>query len=310
MGFVIEAYSAQDEESLRSIVHGASGGAGLTADISSPSSAPSSAVPIENEVQNVLDVLPHLGAAFVRKLLSRYDNTESAIAAVLEGNLPPDLDESNPDLVKESPMKEPKPNQQIDDMTKSLNDVALGINESIKIIIKGDKRQADRPKQEKRVLNDKSHIHDLKTRYQEYGYVSENEYDDEYDDSYDALAESETKSAAKLLRKSGAMNVVVDEVDEESEEDEDHGTDGRDKTRDFCENPEAARERYAQRHMSRFPNRAPKPQAEVAGKPKGQGQDKDTVVNRHKKDVNKSSRANHNRRQGAAFKRNRGMIPS
>lgn len=48
----------------------------------------------------------------------------------------------------------------------------------------------------------------------------------------------------------------------------------------------------------------------VVGKPKGQGQEKSTVASRHKKDVNKSSRANHNRRQGAAFKRNRGMIPS
>lgn len=48
----------------------------------------------------------------------------------------------------------------------------------------------------------------------------------------------------------------------------------------------------------------------VIGKAKGQGQEKSTIIGRHKKDVNKSSRANHNRRQGAAFKRNRGMIPS
>lgn len=50
--------------------------------------------------------------------------------------------------------------------------------------------------------------------------------------------------------------------------------------------------------------------SDLVGKPKGQGQDNNTQINRHKKDVNKSSRANHNRRQGATFKRNRGMIPS
>ena len=49
---------------------------------------------------------------------------------------------------------------------------------------------------------------------------------------------------------------------------------------------------------------------EVVGNAKGQGQDSNTQFNRHKKDVHKSSRANHNRRQGAAFKRHRGMIPS
>lgn len=50
--------------------------------------------------------------------------------------------------------------------------------------------------------------------------------------------------------------------------------------------------------------------SDVVGNLKGQGQDSNTTNSRHKKDVNKSTRANHNRRQGAAFKRNRGMIPS
>lgn len=51
----------------------------------------------EQEVRYVLDVLLH----FMRKILTRYENTELAIAVVLEGNLPPDLEknaeiESNP----------------------------------------------------------------------------------------------------------------------------------------------------------------------------------------------------------------------
>lgn len=48
----------------------------------------------------------------------------------------------------------------------------------------------------------------------------------------------------------------------------------------------------------------------VVGNPKGEGQEKGTTNARKSKNTNKSSRANHNRRDGAAFKRNRGMIPS
>ncbi|KAJ6639103.1 Activating signal cointegrator 1 complex subunit 2, partial [Pseudolycoriella hygida] len=83
--------------------------------------------------------------------------------------------------------------------------------------------------------------------------------------------------------------------------------------KDFCENPEIVRERLARNRHSKFVARSsnkPKPQGDVVGNPKGQGQDANTQQSRHKKDVHKSTRANHNRRQGAAFKRNRGMIPS
>jgi activating signal cointegrator complex subunit 2 len=48
----------------------------------------------------------------------------------------------------------------------------------------------------------------------------------------------------------------------------------------------------------------------LLGKPKGQGQDSQTVQNRRKKDSNKASRGNHNRRAGAERKLRQGMIPS
>lgn len=54
----------------------------------------------------------------------------------------------------------------------------------------------------------------------------------------------------------------------------------------------------------------PQRKPEVKGKPKGQGQEKDVLKARDKKNTNKSSRANHNRKSGAQFKRNRGMLPS
>lgn len=50
--------------------------------------------------------------------------------------------------------------------------------------------------------------------------------------------------------------------------------------------------------------------SDVVGKPKGQGQDAGTQQSRQKKEAQKTTKANHSRRQGAAWKRNTGMIPS
>lgn len=79
----------------------------------------------------------------------------------------------------------------------------------------------------------------------------------------------------------------------------------------FCEDPAVLRARREARFRRNQPQTTTtsKPK-DVVGKPKGQGQDKNVLNNRQKKNVNKSSRANHNRKTGAQFKRNRGMIPS
>lgn len=78
---------------------------------------------------------------------------------------------------------------------------------------------------------------------------------------------------------------------------------------DFCEDPAIIRARREARYRSKNPQ-VPQHKPEVKGKPKGQGQDKDVLKARDKKNTNKSSRANHSRKSGAQFKRNRGMIPS
>nr|CAH7757612.1 unnamed protein product [Callosobruchus chinensis] len=78
----------------------------------------------------------------------------------------------------------------------------------------------------------------------------------------------------------------------------------------FCEDPAVLRERREQRFRSKHPPKNPQQKPSVVGKPKGQGQDKNTQKARDKKETNKSSRANHNRKSGASWKRSRGMIPS
>lgn len=205
------------------------------------------------EIQNILDVLPHLEISFVRKLLKRYENTESAIAAVLEGNLPPDLVETD--------SNENKFDSTIENNAEKV-DQTVADPEDREIVNIKLKTQIVRPKAEKRFLDDKSTIKEFHARNIEYGYVVD-EYEDEYDDSYDAVVESESKTMS-ILKKTGAINELVDEVEDSEESDSsDEITDTkdqRDRTRDFCENPEVARERWARNRDAKYGNkRPPKP---------------------------------------------------
>lgn len=257
--FILQAFTAENEEFLKSFVDRAGATEESAANFEEPGTEPTSskknAKPsVETDVQNVLDILPHLERQFVVKLLSRYENAEQAIAAVLEGNLPPDLDGSNPETGG-SPEKHQQPEESnIEQVTKLLDDI--GIDQRTTIIIKGDKRQPMRQKNVKKVLDDKTHVREWKSRYEELAYVPEN-YEDEYDDSYDAMAESETKSVNQHLKHSGFHNAVND--DDSESDDSDGPGNGRDTKRDFCENPEAVRERYAQMRNNRYPQKPQPP---------------------------------------------------
>lgn len=210
--------------------------------------------PSEIEIQNILDVLPHLEVPFVRKLLARYENTESAIAAVLEGNLPPDLDET---IQMDSPVADQKEDESVEQVAEMIDqNLSLDSGEIVNVKIKS---QVIRPKAEKRFLDDKSAIKEFHARNIEHGYVAD-EYDDEYDDSYDAVVESESK-VMKILKNTGAINEIVDEVEDSDDSDDDDANTGdqRDKSRDFCENPEAVRERWARNREAKYGNRLPPP---------------------------------------------------
>lgn len=286
------------------------------------------------QIQEVLNIFPHLTTDFVEKLLQRYESTEKAIAEYLEGNLPPDLIENDgspiDEFIQPAPSASPIPSAAASDKDKFLDQFNFADN--TKVIVKMGKGFPGGHRSASSLLDDKSHIRSLKDRYESYGLIvenDENEYDDEYDDSYDGMTESESKSHRKAVGVNA--DFVVDEEDENDEEEDDEDAEQRDKSKDFCENPEVIRERLAKSRYSKFVARGsakPKPpryvkiletknakrilksifllHSDVAGSSK----DPNTQQNRHKKDVNKSSRANHNRRQGAAFKRNRGMIPS
>lgn len=217
--------------------------------------------PIDKDVQLVLDMLPDLEVGFIQKLLSRYDNVETAIAAYLEGNIPPDLDETvAQDLAAETPPATNDDESIIDAL------VASNLNDGVRITGGHMKTKSVKRKTEKRILDDRADIKDFHERHYEYGYISEddvfdnpNQYDDEYDDSYDAMVESETKSFAKIIRGQRVVNDLVDEVESESGDDDRPGqsAEQRDKTRDFCENPETIRARWAQHREAKFASKRP-----------------------------------------------------
>lgn len=176
------------------------------------------------------------------------------------------------------------------------------------------------PKSFHELLNDKSHVNDLKDRYQGYGLIAEGdddlEYLDEYDDSYDVFADSEPKVRMKFDGKMREMLPdTIDLPESEEEETEPASSDVQKKNPlDFCENPEAIRARRDQQFQNKmakkFPHRQPQQEKsrDVVGSQKGQGQSNEVLRNRQQKSTNKSSRANHNRKSGSTFKQSRGMF--
>lgn len=182
------------------------------------------------------------------------------------------------------------------------------------------------PKTLNELLNDKSHIKNMKERYQGYGLVEELEdssiYDDEPDDSYDVYAESEPKTQLRFHGKMREMlpDTVECQESEEEEEEVQTSSSAPKNPLEFCENPEIIRARreqqYHQKMAKKYPHRVqPQPQAQeqqktrdVVGAQKGQGQSNEVLRNRQQKSASKSSRANHNRKAGSSFKQSRGMF--
>lgn len=277
---------------------------------------------LELEVTMILDCLPHLGTGFIRRLLTRYEKTEDAIAAVLEGNLPPDLVQADQSEVYIPPDPQDKMYQETGVKHYNVFDgdkYDVMTQDKPQCIIKQGKGMPNKPQNANQLLDDKRDLAAIKHRYQEYTLVAEGnssqgeEYDDEYDDSYEALLESETRVVKSKAMKQVLANVIdaSDDDESDSEEDSSHKDQNR-KGMNFCENPEDVRARYEARRQAKWSNKPnvvpPQQQRDVVGKAKGQGQEKEVLRNRQKKESNKSSRANHNRKAGAAFKRSKGML--
>uniref|UniRef100_A0A182JD78 CUE domain-containing protein n=1 Tax=Anopheles atroparvus TaxID=41427 RepID=A0A182JD78_ANOAO len=280
----------------------------------------------QHNLQTIMDLLPHLDIDLVRTVVDRYDNVEEAISVLLE-----QTHSVEDQLTGQVESEVSIPNDPLDEFYLKTGIDRLNIydgdefdvmvNDKVKGTIKKGKGKPGEPKTLNELLDDKSHVRQMRHIYRQFDMIADfDPDDDEYDDSFEAMTESESRHV-KLAK--GARNELVDDgLDEDSDGENEGETvepDANPNTAlSFCENPEIARKRYEEKLHSKYLRRhgtvAPSAKngqsGDVRGKPKGQGQDAKVLQNRKNKNENKSSVANHNRKQGATYKRNRGMMPS
>lgn len=228
-------------------------------------------------------------SGFILQCLQHYQyNVTDTLSAILDQNLPPHLAEIPFDSIRipEETEREEKP----------------------LLAYKGKREDY---KDAMQLLNDKTGIKDIKELIVINSMTKEDPNDDEFDDRTldDEPIPPDDDIEDRVLRhlRGGVKNmaVVSDPSDESTDEEEIEEASSR-KPGAFCEDPAIIR---ARREAQRRGN-GKGHNFDVIGKPKGQGQEKDVQHNRDKKNANKSSRANHNRKKGAQWKRSRGMMPS
>ncbi|CAF1362820.1 unnamed protein product [Rotaria magnacalcarata] len=177
------------------------------------------------------------------------------------------------------------------------------------------------------VFNDKSHLEGMSERYSRLGIVedeTDGEYDDEYDDTYDDgivavrdkadTIDNELEKNENRLFGKKAQHFRQQTDDDDDDDDGENNQNRQDKSRiPFVENPEAVRERRAQQRAAWQQRHQPhrshtEEKHDVVGNARGRGQSTTVAHNRRWKDAHKSAHGNHNRRDRAAQKSNRGLL--
>lgn len=145
------------------------------------------------------------------------------------------------------------------------------------------------------------------------------DYEDEYDDTYDGnqVGANDADSDDELISRRPftipqVLRTKVPREGQEEEEDEEEAEDEAPKPDHFVQDPAVLREKAEARRMAFLARKGYRHDSStaVAGNPRGHGQSRETTQERRKKESNKSTRANHNRRTMADRKRSKGMIPS
>lgn len=241
---------------------------------------------LENNISFIMGMFPHLGDGFIEQCLMHYNNsTEEVVQAILEQNLPPHLSNVPFDMPRIPP--EPEPAKPI----LAYQGKKPGYQDALQMLD---------DKEEKKKL--KTYIIEGLQFSDRFNYLEEGEEDDTLDGEDYVVDTRTTEIADKINSNKEELVSDTSYSDDEEEPGPQTNTFG---FKPFCEDPAKIRERYeAQRGRGRGRGR------NVVGKAKGQGQEKDVLKNRQDKNVNKSKRANHNRKSGSQWKRNKGMLPS
>ncbi|XP_009948781.1 PREDICTED: activating signal cointegrator 1 complex subunit 2 isoform X2 [Leptosomus discolor] len=293
-----------------------------------------SGVELDSLISQVKDLLPDLGEGFVLACLEEYGyNAEQVINNILEDKLVPYLDKLDRTMQRQlKPDPTPLVTSRYNVFQNDEFDVFSRDSVDVSRIQKGKRtREKDTTRS---LLNDKRLIAEQKERYSQYSVVVEEvpvqpgeaqlykeDYEDEYDDTYDGnqVGANDADSDDELIsRRPFTIPQVLrpkgqEEGQEEEEEDEEEEEEAeKERTKDhFVQDPAVLRERAEARRLAFLARKGHKHDSSaVVGNVKGHGQNRETVQERRKKEANKSTRANHNRRVMADRKRNKGMIPS
>uniref|UniRef100_U3JWZ9 Activating signal cointegrator 1 complex subunit 2 n=2 Tax=Ficedula albicollis TaxID=59894 RepID=U3JWZ9_FICAL len=290
-----------------------------------------SGVELDSLISQVKDLLPDLGEGFILACLEEYGyDTEQVINNILEDKLVPYLDKLDRRMQRElKPDPTPLVSSRCNVFQNDEFDVFSRDAVDVSRIQKGKRREKDTTRS---LVNDKQLVREQRQRYLQYSEVLEElpppaaaqhyeHYEDEYDDTYDGnqVGANDADSDDELIsRRPFTIPQVLrpkgqDEGQETEEEDEEEEEEAeKERTKDhFVQDPAVLRERAEARRQAFLARKGHRHDSSaVVGNAKGQGQSRETLQERRKKEANKSTRGNHNRRAMADRKRSKGMIPS
>ncbi|XP_016054070.1 PREDICTED: activating signal cointegrator 1 complex subunit 2 isoform X2 [Miniopterus natalensis] len=291
-----------------------------------------SGVELDSLISQVKDLLPELGEGFILACLEHYGyDPEQVINNILEERLTPALSQLDRSLDRQvNPDPTPLLTSRHNIFQNDEFDVFSRDSVDLSRVHKGRRKRENT----RSLLNDKREVVAQRQRYEQYSMVVEevpvqpgeglsyrgDDYEDEYDDTYDgnqvgandADSDDELISRRPFTIPQVLRTKVPGEGQEEEEEEEEEAEDEAPKPDHFVQDPAVLREKAEARRMAFLARKGYRhdSSAAVAGSPRGHGQNRETTQERRKKEANKSTRANHNRRTMADRKRNKGMIPS
>ncbi|XP_077378517.1 activating signal cointegrator 1 complex subunit 2 [Festucalex cinctus] len=296
---------------------------------------PVSEAELESLVSCIRDLLPDLGEGFLLACLREYGyDSEVVINNILEARLAPHLDVL--DRAMPRPVKEALPSV-LNSRSNVFDDDEFDVFRRDRVDMTRVWKGRRKGESAQELLNDKQHISEQRERYQAYqtvvdevelqagdaaSYGTGDDYDDEYDDTYDAsqVGANDLDGDSLLNRRPFTLPRVLqrankaEEMEDNNEQEEDQRPQPQSNVNreQFIQDPALLRERAEARRAAMQERKGIRPDrpSNVVGRPKGQGQTADTFLDRRKKEANKGRGANHNRRNMADRKRNKGMIPS
>uniref|UniRef100_A0A096LYT5 Activating signal cointegrator 1 complex subunit 2 n=1 Tax=Poecilia formosa TaxID=48698 RepID=A0A096LYT5_POEFO len=279
---------------------------------------PVSGPELESLLSCIRDLLPDLGEGFLLACLQEYGyNSELVINNILEDRLAPSLEKL--DRTMPRPVKEDLPDV-LNTRSNVFDDDEFDVFRKNQVDMSRVWKGRRKGESAREMLDDKQHIAEQRARYLMYetvvdevavepgasggagmNQVGANDLDG------DSLLSRRPFTVPQVLRKGTKAE------EEEQEDDEDEDVSQNPVNRDqFVQDPALLRERAEAKRAAMQQKKGFRPErsSNVVGRPKGQGQTTETLLDRRKKETNKSRVSNHNRRSMADRKRNKGMIPS